>query len=80
MIPRALRVVADEAAGADASMEEALASVAAKVAALRPNVVLIVWEKPDGTTELVTLPASRAVAKGLVLAAYATLFPEDNDA
>jgi hypothetical protein len=75
-----LRIVPPgEADAAAVPMDEALTAAVARVSAQRPTVVLMVWEKPDGTLELVTLPKSLAVAKGLVLAAYAALFPEDGE-
>jgi hypothetical protein len=76
-----LRIVAsdDAAAETDTTLDPAISATVAKILADQPIVLLMVWEKPDGSVGVAALPKSLAVAKGLVLAAYEMLFPDEND-
>ncbi len=74
---RALSLVsADGEPGGIYTMAEALTDLAVKVARDEPLVAVVIWEKPGGEIMLAALPGSSAVAKGLVGAAYVTLFPQ----
>jgi hypothetical protein len=77
---RGLRIVPGDARDAEpVTIDQALQETAARIAALNPLAVLVVFEKPDGTTEMRALPNSQALAKGLVLTAYDKLFPESEN-
>ncbi len=76
---RALSLVSTDGAGEPlgaCSMEYALIGLAKRVAARRPVVAMLVWEEPDGTLMMETLPDSAVVKRGLADTAFRSLFPQ----
>ncbi len=59
-------------------LEEALKSLVARVAALRPATVMIAWEI-NGEVDVVTVPHSLLLAKGYADSLYDLLWKQDEE-